>query len=189
MIVPSGKIILGESSFEINCQLDISMDSLSVLYNSNHSSVAEAEVPAQAISFIITRPEFLAVDNLGGSGMVVISDGIGVSDNVFDGDTVGVIMVTFVSGVFATNNFGDTNKFVTFGIGVIILSPIFELSTTSLFMLTPINPNVFENKFVLPDTSFKTGPKTPPTRINKKTNMYRFFNLIHNLFKLNSFYN
>src|SRR3989344_1561390 len=103
MIVPSGKIISGESSLETNRQLDMSMGLFSVLYNSSHSSVAPACVPAQAISFITTVPNFFTVDNFGLGVGVGVADGFGVGVGVFDGDEIGDTMVTLVTGVFITN--------------------------------------------------------------------------------------
>src|SRR3989338_888144 len=144
MIIPSGKIISGDSSLETNCQLDMSTDQLSALYNSIHSSVAEADVPAHAISFITTLPEVLTVDNFG------VVDGVGERDGfgVGDGDTTGVGVVTLVTGVFVINGVGDTCVFVTSNDGVTIVSSLSELSTApSLPPLIPINPNILENQF------------------------------------------
>src|SRR3989304_556909 len=108
----------GESSLETNCQLDISIGLFSVLYNSSHSSVAEASVPAQAISLMTTLPDFFAVDVIG------VVDGFGVGTGVFDGDGVGDTMVTLVTGVFVTNGVGDTRWFLPFVVGVPPLSQL-----------------------------------------------------------------
>ena len=141
----------GESSLETNCQLEMSTGAGSVLYNSIHSSVAEAEVPTQEISFMTTLPDILVVDKLGIGEGVGEGNSLGVGTGVFDGDGVGDTVVSLVSGVFVTTGVGDTDVFVTFGSGVTSLSPSFELSTpcglTMSNIVSPINPNNLANQF------------------------------------------
>lgn len=80
---------------------------------------------------------------------------------LFDGDTTGEIMVTLASGVFVTNSFGDTIKFVTFGLGVTILSPIFEARLTAVSVFVSLK---IADVAITPD---KRTKKTTPCQLLK----------------------